>query len=76
MGNELIRHDWNKEDYKEYRRRICRESQRRRRTMAVAYGLCSICASYPAREGMLTCENCNDCAKAWNKKRGKQNENR
>lgn len=73
MGNELIRHDWNKEDYTEYRRKICRESQRKRRRLAVEKGLCSICATYPAREVKLTCEYCNDRAIAWKNRGGKMN---
>lgn len=46
------------EEYKEYRRRIVRESQRRRRMQAAKDGKCVICATRPARQGKKTCEQC------------------
>lgn len=46
------------EEYLEYRRKICRESQRRRRIVAKANGICIICCKRPAREGRKTCAEC------------------
>ena len=72
MTGELIRHDWTKEDYGEYRKRIVRESQRRRRAKAKEEGKCSICATYPADPGRKTCRYCYDRVVEWNNKnRGK-----
>lgn len=66
MGNELIRHDWTKEDYREYRKRIVRESQRRRRAKAREKGLCTMCARFPAEQDRMTCNYCYNRVVKWN----------
>lgn len=60
-------HDWEKEDYDEYRREIVRRSQAKRRQMAKRYGMCSICCSRQARPGRKTCVACSERAKAYSK---------
>lgn len=64
-----IQHDWTKEDRREYRNTLCRESQRKRRKLAKRNGMCSICCSEPARPGRKTCQYCTDRAKACNIRR-------
>jgi hypothetical protein len=62
MDRELARHDWTKEDKGEYRKAICRKSQIKRREIARANGICSICCKLPARAGKKTCQECTDRA--------------
>ena len=52
--------DRDSEEFKEYRRRIVRESQRRRRTAAEEGGKCIVCVCRPARKGLKTCKECCD----------------
>lgn len=66
---ESTKHDWTVEDYAEYRRAMVRESQRKRRALARAVGLCTMCAIRPHAPGRLTCDKCNDRVKAYNKRR-------
>lgn len=54
----LIKHDWNKEDYIEYRRKLCRESQKKRRQKAKEEGKCVICVRNLAEHGYSTCAEC------------------
>lgn len=61
----LIHHDWDKEDYGEYRRKIVRESQRKRRAKARTQGLCLICAKNPAAEGYTACAECYSRVLKW-----------
>ena len=65
---ENTRHDWSKEDYAEYRRKLVRECQRRRRERAREEGMCSICAAYPAEYGRKTCQKCFMRAVVWQAK--------
>lgn len=44
------------EEYKEYRRRVVRESQRKRRMLARERGLCSICCNDLPEPGYKTCK--------------------
>ena len=67
MESDNIQHDWSKEDYKEYRRKICRESQRKRRKKAAEIGLCHICGSKQPIPGKMTCKDCLDRVKNWQK---------
>ncbi len=67
----LIKHDWSKEDYAEYRRKIVRESQRKRREQAKEQGLCQICAKNLPRIGYTTCEQCYIRVLKWQEKRKK-----
>lgn len=64
----LVYHDWTKEDYGEYRRKMCRESQRKRRAKARLNGMCSICCKYPAIEGYKTCQDCYSRVRVWQAK--------
>lgn len=57
------RHDWTVEDRAEYRRAVVRQSQKKRRALAKAVGLCSICCSRVRAPGRLTCDVCNDFVK-------------
>lgn len=66
---ESTKHDWTVEDYAEYRRAMVRESQRKRRALARAAGKCTMCAIRPHAPGRLTCDECNDRVKAYNKRR-------
>ena len=54
----LIYHDWSKEDYTEYRRKINREAQRKRRAKARENGYCVICAKNFTEYGYYTCNEC------------------
>lgn len=65
------KHDWTVEDYAEYRRAMVRQSQRKRRTLAKAVGLCSICCSRVHAPGRVTCDECNNRVKAYNRRRAK-----
>lgn len=58
-----MKHDWDVEDYKEYRRGVMRNCQRRRREQAREKGLCIICCKRETRAGMVTCGFCNDRVK-------------
>lgn len=53
----------------EYCRAVVRQSQRKRRALARAVGLCTMCAIRPHAPGRLTCDKCNDRVKAYNKRR-------
>lgn len=68
----LIHHDWTKEDHGEYRRKIVRESQRKRREQAKEQGLCQMCARNLPRTGYTTCEACYTRVRAWQDKRRKK----
>lgn len=57
-STERVRHDWSKEDYKEYRRAVVQKAQHKRRAKAREQGLCGICAKNPAMEGKAECEEC------------------
>lgn len=59
-----IRHD-SDEIFKEYRRRIVREAQRKRRAKAREKGLCLICAKHPAMENYSVCEECYARVRKW-----------
>ncbi len=48
----------NADEYREYRRKICRESQRKRRIKAREDGICIICCKRPVRDGRSTCTEC------------------
>ena len=67
----LIRHDWSKEDHAEYRKKLVRESQRKRREAAKEQGLCQMCARELPRVGYATCEKCYARVLAWKEKRQK-----
>ena len=64
-----IKHDWTVEDHAEYRRAVVRQAQRKRRALAKAVGLCSMCGSRVHAPGRLTCNECNDRVKAYSKRR-------
>ena len=66
---KTTQHDWTVEDYAEYRRTMVRESQRKRRALAKAVGLCSICCRRVHAPGRVTCDECNDRIKAYQKRR-------
>lgn len=53
-----------------YRRKIVRESQKRRRDYARQQGMCSICCKRPAEANHKTCPVCIARAKAYKKKHG------
>lgn len=53
-----MKHDWKVEDYREYKRALSRNSQKKRRKIAKTNGMCSICCVKPARKGMATCMEC------------------
>ena len=57
-GKNPVKHDWSKEDYGEYRRKMIRESQKKRRMRAKESGLCGVCCKRPVKEGYKTCEMC------------------
>ena len=63
------KHDWTIEDRAEYRRAIVRESQRKRRALAKAVGLCTICGSRVHAFGRVTCEQCGNYAKEYQRRR-------
>ena len=65
------KHDWTVEEYAEYRRAVIRQSQRKRRALAKAVGLCSICCSRVHAPGRVTCDECNNRVKAYNRRRAK-----
>lgn len=67
----LIYHDWTKEDYREYRCKICRESQKKRRQKAKEDGLCVICARNLTEHGYSTCTECLTRVKECQKRRTK-----
>ena len=46
------------EDYNEYRKALCRESQRKRRMAAAELGYCSICCKNVPDKGHKTCRAC------------------
>ncbi len=50
--------DMTDDEYKEHRRKVVRESQRKRRAQAAKDGKCVICATRPARKGKRTCAQC------------------
>lgn len=64
-----IKHDWTVEDHAESLRAVVRQAQRKRRALAKAVGLCSMCGSRVHAPGRLTCNECNDRVKAYNKRR-------
>ena len=53
---------YTEEQLRENRRISVRISQKRRREIAKASGFCSICCHNKAREGLVTCQECNDRA--------------
>jgi len=63
-----IKHDWTIKDYREYRRKLCRESQRKRRERAMAGGFCRICCVKPAVHGHVTCEACASYAREYQRR--------
>lgn len=65
MKRELTQHDWEKEDWKEYHRKICREAQKKRRALAAEKGLCRICGYKQPIPGKKTCKDCLDRVKKW-----------
>ena len=67
-----MKHNWNEEDYAEYRREVVRESQRRRREKAKREGLCPICFTRQLPVGRGTCEYCSKrvADRAWEKRHG------
>ena len=54
--------EMSEEEYLEHRRKIIRESQRRRREKARKEGICTVCVKRPARKGKITCEICGKIA--------------
>ena len=46
------------EEHKEYRRKIVRESQRKRRMLTREQGLCTICCNDLPEPGYKTCKRC------------------
>lgn len=69
---EPIKHNWEEEDYKDYRREVVRESQGRRRQKAREDGLCPICCLRVPPIGRKTCEACRELIanRAWEKRHG------
>lgn len=63
-----VKHDWSKEDYAEYRRKVVRECQKRRRAKAKAQGMCSICCKRPVVIGYQTCSDCYLRVRIWQAK--------
>lgn len=73
MGQiEKKKHDWKKENYEEYREKIVRESQKRRRERAKAQGKCIICCREQADQGKTTCKSCRDRVRKYAKLRREQ----
>lgn len=62
-------HDRKAEDYKEYRKKIVRECQKRRRERAKAQGKCIICCKEQADQGTTTCRNCRERVRKYAKMR-------
>ena len=60
--------DRNSEEYKEHRRKICRESTRKRREAARAAGLCIQCVLVPPMLGRTLCKRCMAKQSAYSKK--------
>lgn len=63
--------DWNemdnaakstKDDWREYKNGIARQSQKRRREFARKIGMCSICCKNKPEAGYMTCRHCRDIA--------------
>ena len=46
------------EEYQEYRRKVVRASQKKRRALAKEKGLCSICCLRVPDPGRVTCKEC------------------
>lgn len=46
------------EEYRNYRRELCKLSQRKRRALAKENGMCSICCKNKADKGHMTCREC------------------
>ena len=46
------------EDYRDYRRAVVREPQKRRRMKAAEDGLCTICCLNAPEDGRRTCKAC------------------
>ena len=67
-----IRHNWNEEDYAEYRRKVVRESISKRREKAREEGLCPICCTRLPTIGKKTCDQCRKwiADHAWEKRHG------
>ena len=61
--------DKTSEEYKEYRREIVRNSQRKRRALAKKNGICPICGWRKAEAGFINCKECKEKAKEYAKKR-------
>lgn len=57
-------------EYREYRRAVIRESQRKRRALARENGLCGICAKEPVADGYVTCQLCRERMKRWQLQKG------
>ena len=68
-----MKHDWSAEDFDEYRKAIVRKSQAKRRRSAISSGMCSMCCTREAREGMKTCAVCSERANRLNKRRIAEN---
>ena len=62
-------HVWDDEGYTNYRRRIVRESQRRRRMKAESEGRCIVCCINDADIGKKTCSECRKKISGAQKKR-------
>lgn len=68
----LIRHNWSVEDHGEYRRKLSRESQRKRRSGAREKGLCIMCVKSPREFGRSTCQKCYERVLIWQYKKRKE----
>lgn len=71
-STEKTYHDWSVENYGEYRRKLVRESQRKRREKARSLGLCIICATNPSLTGYSTCQKCYARVRIWQYKKRKK----
>lgn len=70
--DEPIKHNWSKEDYKEYRRYIVRQAQRRRRLKAREEGICPTCFHNVLTDGRSVCAECSKriADRAWERRNG------
>ena len=57
------------EEYQEYRRKVVRASQKKRRALAKERGLCSICCLRVPDRGRVTCAECRERIIKANKRR-------
>lgn len=51
-------HVWDDIGYDEWRRDICRRSQKKRREAAVKNGLCIVCCKVKVEKGYKSCPEC------------------